>query len=107
MIYKLITLGIFLTSTWLVKYLFKKINILDLFYKYKLAIKGIKNIKSITKDTKNDLDTISSSGAKLFFSILLFSIPYFLCYIIMSKYDLVLYLKIIISSLPYLYLIRK
>ena len=91
----------------LINFLISKSNFKIIFSNYIASLKEIKKISKSLDQSEVIFNKISRNGAKLILNIIFLIIPYLLSYIILSLVFDSIYLKIIISSLPYLLKLSK
>jgi len=103
----ILTLINFFLIYFLLNFLISKINFKSSFSNYIESLKEIKGISKSLDQSELIFDQISRNGIKLILNIIFLIIPYFLSYIILSIVFNSIYLKIIISSIPYLVKLSK
>ena len=91
----------------LLNFLISKSNLKTNFSNYITSFKAIKGISKSLDQSELIFHQISRNGIKLILNIIFLIIPYLLSYIILSIAFDSIYLKTIISSLPYLVKLSK
>ena len=99
----ILTLINFFLIYFLLNFLISKINFQSSFSNYIASFKKIKGISKSLDQSEIIFNEISRNGINLILNIIFLIIPYLLSYIILSILFDSIYLKIIISSLPYLF----